>query len=77
MGWIPDSLKWSICDIPPKGIKLGGCMVSNYTGVQHTMGRVERLVKKGGEMKLIEAHDNLSDLISQYQLLDPTIGSLS
>lgn len=38
--WIPNNVKASICDIPPKGIKMATTFVGNTTAVQETWKRV-------------------------------------
>ena len=32
--WIPNNVKSSICDIPPKGLKMSATFVGNSTAVQ-------------------------------------------
>jgi len=32
--WIPNNLKASICDIPPKGLKMASVFVGNSTAIQ-------------------------------------------
>ena len=38
--WIPNNVKASICDIPPKGLKMATTFVGNTTAVQETWKRV-------------------------------------
>ena len=38
--WIPNNVKVSICDIPPKGLKMATTFVGNTTAVQETWKRV-------------------------------------
>ncbi len=34
MEWIPNNVKTSVCDIPPKGLKMSGTFVGNSTAIQ-------------------------------------------
>jgi len=38
--WIPNNLKASICDIPPKGLKMASVFVGNSTAIQEAWKRV-------------------------------------
>ena len=38
--WIPNNVKASICDIPPKGLKMATTFVGNSTAVQEVWKRV-------------------------------------
>ena len=34
--WIPNNIKTSICDIPPKGLKMSATFIGNNTAIQVT-----------------------------------------
>ena len=36
--WIPNNVKSSICDIPPKGLKLSATFIGNSTAIQEVRG---------------------------------------
>ena len=38
--WIPDSLKSSVCDIPPKGLTMAATFISNSTAIQEMLKRI-------------------------------------
>jgi tubulin beta len=38
--WIPNNVKASICDIPPKGLKMATTFVGNTTAIQEVWKRV-------------------------------------
>eukprot|EP00934_Nitzschia_sp_Nitz4_P000223 Nitzschia sp. Nitz4//scaffold179_size51476//45405//46878//NITZ4_006933-RA/size51476-processed-gene-0.8-mRNA-1//1//CDS//3329539237//223//frame0 len=80
--WIPNNLKASICDIPPKGLKMSSVFIGNSTAIQEAWKRVAdqftvMFRRKAflhwytgegmDEMEFTEAESNLNDLISEYQ----------
>merc|ERR1719356_1706122 len=80
--WIPNNLKASICDIPPKGLKMASVFVGNSTAIQEAWKRVAdqftlMFRRKAflhwytgegmDEMEFTEAESNLNDLVSEYQ----------
>jgi len=80
--WIPNNLKASICDIPPKGIKMSSVFVGNSTAIQEAWKRVAEqftlMFRRKAflhwytgegmdEMEFTEAESNLNDLVSEYQ----------
>ena len=80
--WIPNNLKASICDIPPKGLKMSSVFVGNSTAIQEAWKRVAEMFtlmyrRKAflhwytgegmDEMEFTEAESNLNDLVSEYQ----------
>eukprot|EP00529_Nitzschia_sp_RCC80_P042824 CAMPEP_0113488790 /NCGR_PEP_ID=MMETSP0014_2-20120614/26199_1 /TAXON_ID=2857 /ORGANISM="Nitzschia sp." /LENGTH=447 /DNA_ID=CAMNT_0000382515 /DNA_START=112 /DNA_END=1455 /DNA_ORIENTATION=- /assembly_acc=CAM_ASM_000159 len=80
--WIPNNLKASICDIPPKGIKMSSVFIGNSTAIQEAWKRVAdqftvMFRRKAflhwytgegmDEMEFTEAESNLNDLVSEYQ----------
>jgi len=80
--WIPNNLKASICDIPPKGMKMASVFVGNSTAIQEAWKRVgdqftvmfrrkaflHWYTGEGmDEMEFTEAESNMNDLVSEYQ----------
>jgi len=80
--WIPNNLKASICDIPPKGMKLSTVFIGNSTAIQEAWKRVAEqftvMFRRKAflhwytgegmdEMEFTEAESNLNDLVSEYQ----------
>eukprot|EP00002_Diphylleia_rotans_P004455 TRINITY_DN13292_c0_g1_i1.p1 TRINITY_DN13292_c0_g1~~TRINITY_DN13292_c0_g1_i1.p1 ORF type:complete len:444 (+),score=91.16 TRINITY_DN13292_c0_g1_i1:60-1391(+) len=80
--WIPNNIKTSSCDIPPKGLKLSGCFIGNSTCMKKIMDNVAdqfaTIYKRKAflhaytgegmdEMEFAEAENNLRDLSSEYQ----------
>merc|ERR1711904_667142 len=82
VGWIPNNVKASICDIPPKGLKMATTFVGNTTAIQECWKRVadqftSMFRRKAflhwytgegmDEMEFTEAESNMNDLVSEYQ----------
>merc|ERR1712146_508102 len=80
--WIPNNVKASACDIPPKGLKMAATFIGNSTAVQEMWKRVAEqftgmfrrkafLHGYAGEgmdeMEFTEAESNMNDLVSEYQ----------
>merc|ERR1712113_628860 len=80
--WIPNNIKSSVCDIPPKGLKMSSTFIGNSTAIQEMFKRVsEQLTamfrRKAflhwytgegmDEMEFTEAESNMNDLVSKYQ----------
>jgi len=80
--WIPNNIKSSICNVPPKGMNLSATFIGNSTAIQDVFKRVSEqftaMFKRKAflhwyigegmeEMELTEAESNMSDLISEYQ----------
>merc|ERR1712065_120620 len=57
--WIPNNVKASICDIPPKGLKMATTFIGNSTAIQEVWKRVSE--------EFTEAESNMNDLVSEYQ----------
>jgi len=38
--WIPNNIKSSVCDIPPKGLKMSSTFVGNSTSIQEMFKRI-------------------------------------
>ena len=80
--WIPNNVKASVCDIPPKGLKMATTFIGNSTAVQETWKRVAEqftaMFRRKAflhwytgegmdEMEFTEAESNMNDLVSEYQ----------
>mmetsp|Transcript_48055 Transcript_48055/g.98161 ORF Transcript_48055/g.98161 Transcript_48055/m.98161 type:complete len:442 (-) Transcript_48055:81-1406(-) len=80
--WIPDGLKTSVCDVPPKRLRFGANLIANSTAIQEVFRRVldqfSAMFRRKAflhfyngegvdEMEFAEAEANMSDLISEYQ----------
>merc|ERR1711906_40337 len=80
--WIPNNVKSSICDIPPKGLKMSTTFLGNSTAIQETWKRVAEqftaMFRRKAflhwytgegmdEMEFTEAESNMNDLVSEYQ----------
>ena len=38
--WIPNNVKTSVCDIPPRGLKMSATFIGNTTAIQELFKRV-------------------------------------
>merc|ERR1711943_61023 len=80
--WIPNNVKSSVCDIPPKGLKMSVTFVGNSTAIQEMFKRVAEqftgvfrrkaflhwyTTEGMDEMEFTEAESNMNDLVSEYQ----------
>merc|ERR1711959_248329 len=80
--WIPNNIKSSVCDIPPKGLKMAVGFLGNSTAIQEMFKRVAEYFtgmfrRKAflhwytgegmDEMEFMEAESNMNDLVSEYQ----------
>ena len=80
--WIPNNIKSSICDIPPRGLKMAVTFVGNSTAIQEMFKRVGEqftamfrrkaflhwyTTEGMDEMEFTEAESNMNDLVSEYQ----------
>merc|ERR1712025_1156586 len=69
--WIPNNIKSSVCDIPPKGLKMSVAFLGNSTAIQGMFRRKAFLHWYTGEgmdgMEFTEAESNMNDLVSEYQ----------
>merc|ERR1712125_127952 len=80
--WIPNNIKSSVCDIPPKGLKMAVAFAGNSTAIQEMFKRVAEYFtamfrRKAflhwytgegmDEMEFTEAESNMNDLVSEYQ----------
>jgi tubulin beta len=80
--WIPNNVKASVCDIPPKGLKMAVTFLGNTTAIQEMFKRVSEqftaMFRRKAflhwytgegmdEMEFTEAESNMNDLVSEYQ----------
>merc|ERR1711957_989038 len=80
--WIPNNIKSSVCDIPPKGLKMSVTFLGNSTAIQEMFKRVGEqftaMFRRKAflhwytgegmdEMEFTEAESNMNDLVSEYQ----------
>ncbi|KAI5068432.1 hypothetical protein GOP47_0016777 [Adiantum capillus-veneris] len=80
--WIPNNVKSSVCDIPPKGLKMSSTFIGNSTSIQEMFRRVSEqftaMFRRKAflhwytgegmdEMEFTEAESNMNDLVSEYQ----------
>merc|ERR1712147_276853 len=80
--WIPNNIKSSVCDIPPKGLKMSATFIGNTTAIQDMFKRVGEqftaMFRRKAflhwytgegmdEMEFTEAESNTNDLVSEYQ----------
>jgi len=80
--WIPNNIKSSVCDIPPKNLKMAATFVGNSTSIQELFRRISEqftaMFKRKAflhwytgegmdEMEFTEAESNLKDLVEEYQ----------
>ena len=82
MAWSPNNIKASVCDIPPKGLKIVVSFAGNSTAIQEMFLRVVEYFtamfrRKAflhwytgegiDEMEFTEAVCSMNDLVSEYQ----------
>jgi len=80
--WIPNNIKSSVCNIPPKGLNMSATFIGNTTSTQTLFQRVARqftamfrrkaflhsyTAEGMEEMEFTEAEANMNDLITEYQ----------
>jgi tubulin beta len=80
--WIPNNIKDTICDIPPKGLKMAATFIANSTAIQELFKRVNdqfvAMFRRKAflhwytgegmdEMEFTEAENNMGDLVAEYQ----------
>merc|ERR1711862_122872 len=80
--WFPNNIKSSVCDIPPKGLKMAVAFLGSSTAIQEMLERVAEYFtaifrRKAflhwytgegmDEMEFSEAESNMNDLVSEYQ----------
>jgi len=80
--WIPNNIKTSVCDIPPRGVKMSSTFIANSTSIKALFQRfstqfsamfrrkafVHWYTAEGmEELEFTEAEANMKDLIQEYQ----------
>merc|ERR1712178_620141 len=80
--WIPNNVKSSVCDIPPKGLKMSATFIGNSTAIRDMFKRIGEqftaMFRRKAflhwytgegmdEMEFTEAESNMNDLVSEYQ----------
>ncbi len=80
--WIPNNIKTSVCDIPPRGLKMSSTFIGNSTAIQEMFKRIGEsftaMFRRKAflhwytgegmdEMEFTEAESNMNDLVSEYQ----------
>jgi len=80
--WIPNNIKSSVCDVPPKGMAMSATFLGNSTATKEMFERVAQqfsvMFKRKAflhwytgegmdDMEFTEAESNITDLISEYQ----------
>jgi len=80
--WIPHNIKSSVCNIPPKDLKMSVTFVGNSTSIKSLFNRINEqftaMFKRKAfvhwytgegmdEMEFTEAESNMHDLVSEYQ----------
>jgi len=80
--WIPNNIKSSVCDIPPKSCRMSATFIGNNTCIQEIFKRIgsqfSAMFKRKAflhwytgegmdEMEFTEAESNMNDLVSEYQ----------
>lgn len=80
--WIPNNVKSSVCDIPPRGLKMASTFIGNSTSIQEMFRRVSEqftaMFRRKAflhwytgegmdEMEFTEAESNMNDLVAEYQ----------
>jgi tubulin beta len=83
--WIPSNVKSSICDIPPRGLKMASTFIGNTTAFRELFTRVDGqfskmyarrafihwYVNEGLEtVEFDEARSNMTDLIQEYEMYE-------
>ena len=84
--WIPNNVKSSVCDIPPKGLKMSATFIGNSTAIQEMFKRVSEqftaMFRRKAflhwytgegmdEMEFTEAESSSYLLLSYLSLLHP------
>jgi len=80
--WIPNNVKSSVCDIPPRNLKMSSTFIGNSTSIQEMFRRVSEqftaMYRRKAflhwytgegmdEMEFTEAESNMNDLVAEYQ----------
>jgi len=80
--WIPHNIKSSVCDIPPRDLKMSATFIGNSTSIQEMFKRVLEqfsvMFRRKAflhwytgegmdEVEFTEAESNMKDLVAEYQ----------
>jgi tubulin beta len=80
--WIPNNIKSSVCDVPPKGLQMSATFIGNNTCIQELFKRIgshfSAMFRRKAflhwytgegmdEMEFTEAESNMNDLVAEYQ----------
>merc|ERR1711967_92185 len=68
--WIPNNIKSSVCDIPPKGLKMAVGFLGNSTAIQEMFKRVAEYFTGMFRRKAFlhwYTGEGMDDLVSEYQ----------
>merc|ERR1711933_212657 len=80
--WIPNNVKSSVCDVPPRGLAMSSTFIGNSTAIQEMFKRVSEqftvMFRRKAflhwytgegmdELEFTEAESNMNDLVSEYQ----------
>merc|ERR1719195_1834679 len=80
--WIPNNVMTSVCDIPPRGLKMVATFVGNTTAIQEIFKRISEqfsaMFRRKAfihwytgvgmdEMEFTAAESHMNDLVSEYQ----------
>jgi tubulin beta len=89
--WIPNNIKTSICNIPPRGQKMAATFVGNSTAIQELFKRVSEqftaMFRRKAflhwytgegmeEVEFTEAESNMHDLVNEYQQYEQATNDL-
>ena len=88
--WIPNSMMSSMCDVPPKGLKMSVTFIGNTTAIQEMFKRIGEhftamfrrkafvhwyTAEGMDEMEFTEAESNMNDLVTSYQQFEGCWGN--
>ncbi|KAF7256287.1 hypothetical protein EG68_06718 [Paragonimus skrjabini miyazakii] len=89
--WIPSNIKTAVCDIPPRGMKMAVTFIGNSTAMQDIFRRIAdqyvAMFRRKAfvhwyaaegmeESEFVDAENNVSDLINEYQQFQDSEGNL-
>ena len=80
--WIPNNFKTTVCDVPPRGLKMSATSIGKSTAIQELFKRINKQFtamlrrraflhwytgERMDAMEFTEAESNMNDLVSEYQ----------
>jgi len=83
--WVPNNISHSLCDIPPKGLKMSVTFMGNSTCVRHVFRRIDSqfqlMFRKRAflhwytgegmdEAEFTEAASNMNDMVAEYEAMN-------